>query len=335
MSRISRFVRLVLLLLVAAVVAGGAQAAKAPAPIAIDAVTIGDGVAVVTGAVDDATAQLEVNGQLVDVSDAGEFVTSVDLDSGALVLSLIEAQSESVTLRIPIEALVAHGGDGVLNDLVDAGVSVEVPIDGFTVVDGQWSPIAGHLIDDSRLASLTINGVHVLERVGPMGGFSIQLPWSQAPPSQVTVVATDRRGVSQTTTYRVARVQSVIRTRTGTSVSAAGARGLVIAGFRLDKRQLVSGGRLRLLVTVKDRRGYLVRGAALRLAASPRLHLATGPIRAGFTNRTGRAQFTYRLRPNAFCGGQRASLTIATSAKTPTASVFRKASLQLPVVADR
>ena len=202
MSQLSRFMRFGLLLLLAAVVAGGAQAAKVEAPIVIDAVTIGDGVAVVTGAVD-ATAQLEVNGQLVDVSDDGGFVTSVDLDSDALVLSLIEAQSESVTLRIPIEALVANGGDGVLNDLVDAGVSVDVPVDGFTVVDGQWAPVAGRLIDDSRLASLTINGVDALERVGPMGGFSVQLPWSQSPPSQLTVVATDHSGVSQTTTYRV------------------------------------------------------------------------------------------------------------------------------------
>ena len=71
MSQLSRFMRFGLLLLLAAVVTGGAQAAKVEAPIVIDAVTIGDGVAVVTGAVD-ATAQLEVNGKLVDVSDDGE-----------------------------------------------------------------------------------------------------------------------------------------------------------------------------------------------------------------------------------------------------------------------
>ena len=108
----------------------------------------------------------------------------------------------------------------------------------------------------------------------------------------------------------------------------------MIAGLRLDKHQLTSSGRLRVLVTVKDRRGYLVRGAALRLSASPRLQLATGSIRVGFTNRTGRAQFTYRLRPSAFAGGQRAKLTITTRAKTPTASAFRKASLMLPVATD-
>lgn len=334
MSQLSRFMRFGLLLLLAAVVAGGAQAAKVEAPIVIDAVTIGDGVAVVAGAVD-ADAQLQINGQAADVSETGEFVAAIDLDADALVLTLVDAESESVTLRIPIDVLVTSGGNGVLDALIDAGVSIEVPADGFTVVDGQWPLIEGHVLDDAGLASLTINGVGVLDRVGPTGGFSIQLPWTQSPSSQATVVATDRSGVSQTTTYSVTRLQSVIRSRKGTSVSAAGARGLVIAALKYDKRMLASSGRLRVLVTVKDRRGYLVRGTALRLSAKPRYHLANGSVRAGFTNRFGRGQFTYRLRPAAFAGPQHAVLTTVARAKTPTASAWRKASFRLPVFADQ
>lgn len=333
MSQLHHLMRLGLMLILAAVVAGGAQAAKAPAPVTISSVTIGDGVAVVAGAVD-ADARLEVNGQSTDVSDAGEFVAAIDLDADALVLALVGADSESVTLRIPIDVLIATGGDGILDALIDAGISIDVPADGFVVVDGQWPLIEGRVLDDANLASLTINGVRVLDRIGPTGDFSIQLPWTQSRPSQATVVATDQRGVSQTTTYSVARVQSVIRSRKGTSVSAAGARGLVIAGLRFDKRLLASTGRLRVLVTVKDRRGYLVRGAALRLSAKPHAYLATGSIRVGFTSRFGRAQFTYRLRPRAFAGPRHAVLTTVARAKTPMTSAWRKASLQLPVLAD-
>jgi len=333
MSQLHHLTRICLLLLVAVVVVGGAHAAKGSAPIAIDSVTIGGGVATITGVVD-VDAQLEINGQPADISAAGEFVAAIDLDADALVLTLLDAESASVTLRIPTDVLIATGGDGVLDALIDAGVSIEVPPDGFTVVDGQWPLIEGHVIDDAGLASLTVNGVDVLDRAGPAGGFSVQMPWTQSSPSQVTVVASDHRGVSQTTTYTVTRMRSVIRTRMGTSVSAAGARGLVIAGLRFDKRLLAPTGRLRVLVTVKDRRGYLVRGAALRLSARPWYHLATGSARAGFTNRFGRAQFTYRLRPSAFAGPRNAVLTVVVRAKTPTAGASRKASLLLPVLAD-
>ena len=333
MSQLHHLMRLGLTLIVAAVVVGGAHAAKAPAPVTIGSVTIGDGVAVVTGAVE-ADAQLEINGQPTHVSDAGEFVAAIDLDADALVLTLVGDGSESVTLRIPIDVLIATEGDGVLDALIDAGISIEVPADGIVVVDGQWPLMEGHVLDEASLASLTINGVDALDHVGRMGNFSVQLPWTQSPPSQATVVATDHRGVSQTTTYSVTRVKSVIRTSKGTSVSAAGARGLVVAGLRFDKRLLGSAGRLHVLVTVKDRRGYLVRGAALRVSAKPGDYLATGSVRAGFTNRFGRAKLTYRLRPSAFAGPRQAVLTTVARAKTPTVSAWRKASLQLPVLAD-
>jgi hypothetical protein len=136
--------------------------------------------------------------------------------------------------------------------------------------------------------------------------------------------------VSQTTTYRVNRVRSVVSTRAGTSVSAAGAHGLVIAGLRFD-RQHLRAGRLGVLVTVEDRRGYLVRGAALRLAAAPLRCLAAGSTRVGFTNRLGQARFTYRLRPAAFSATRPRGLTVAARAATPTATASRKASLRLPI----
>jgi hypothetical protein len=316
-------------LVVAFVVAvGGATAAPAPPALSIASVAVEDGVAILSGTVEDVQGQLVVNGRSIDVSDTGDFLATVDLDAAAVV-SLVETTGETVFIRIPIDVLLDDQAD-VLSHLIAAGVSLDVPIDGFTVVDGQWSLISGNILNDLTLASLTINGVEVLNRIGPFGDFSIQLPWTQHPPRHATVVVIDRRGVSQTTTYRVNRLRSVVRTRAGTSVSAAGARGLVIAGIRFDKQRLPAG-RLGVLVTVKDRRGYLVRDAALRLAAAPGRYLATEPTQAGFTNRLGQARFTYRLRPAAFSTGLPRALTVQARATTPSATASRKGAVRLPV----
>jgi hypothetical protein len=317
-------------LMVAFVVAvGGAQARPTPSALSIASVAVEDGVAILSGTVEDVQGQLAVNGQSIDVSDAGDFLATVDLDAAAVVFSLVETTGETVSIRIPIDVVVDDRAD-VLSHLVAAGVSLDVPIDGFTIVDGQWSPISGNVLNELTLASLTINGVEVLNRIGPFGDFALQLPWTQHPPRHATVVVTDRRGVSQTTTYRVNRIRSVVRTRAGTSVSAAGARGLVVAGLRFDAQRL-SAGRLGVLVTVKDRRGYLVRGAALRLAAAPARYLATGPTQAGFSNRLGQARFTYRLRSAALSTGMPRALTVQARAATATATASRKAAVRLPI----
>jgi hypothetical protein len=328
MSRLHQLVLLGLVVSAVAVVSGGASAARA-LPVAIDTVSIEGGVVTVTGVVD-AGARLEVNGRAVDVSGPGGFVAQIDLDADALVLSLPEEAGEAVTISIPIGVLVATEGDGALNDLAAAGVSIDVPVGGFTVVDGQGPLVEGNVLHAGELAGLTVNGIDVLDRVLPTGGFGLQLPSKRNPPSSVTVVATDRSGVSQTTRYRVSRITSVIKTKSGTSVSAAGARGLVISRLRLDKRTLAATGRLGVLVTVKDRRGYLVRGAALRLVAMPRMHIANGSIRAGFTNRVGKARFTYRVRMSSLASMRPGYLTVATRAKTPTVTVMRRVSLRLP-----
>ena len=131
----------------------------------------------------------------------------------------------------------------------------------------------------------------------------------------MTVVVVDRRGVSQTSTFRTTRISSTIRTRAGMSVSAAGARGVVIAKIGFDKRTMKWSKRLGVSVTVKDRRGHLVRGAALRLTGAPARYLTSGSIRSGFTNRLGQAKFTYRLHPSAFaaCGCKQFVLTARAS----------------------
>jgi hypothetical protein len=147
----------------------------------------------------------------------------------------------------------------------------------------------------------------------------------------VTVVATDRSGVSQTSAFRVTQVTTAIKTRAGTSVSAAGAKGVAIARVRFDKRRLVSQKRLGVVVTVKDKRGFLIRGAAVRLKGLPLRFVANGANCAGFTSRLGRATFGYRLHEKAFTGKTR-WFTIVVRASTPTASAKKKVMLKLPAL---
>ena len=151
----------------------------------------------------------------------------------------------------------------------------------------------------------------------------------------MTVVATDRRGVSQTSTFTTTSVKSTIATRAGTSVSAAGARGIVIAKVALDKRFLTTGKHVRVLVTVKDRRGYLIRGASLRLRALPAKHVANGALRAGFTNRVGKAQFAFRLEASAFTGTPWTYLTFAAVPRPRRRAPPRGSTLRLPTAVTR
>ena len=325
---------LTIVLATLAVALVGAQSARAiSAPVLIDAVSVEDGVAVVTGFVD--AELLEVNGQIVEVAENGAFSAPIDLAQNALVLEVLHSPDETVTIFVPIDVLLATGGEGVLNDLVDAGISIDRPADGFRVVDGEMPVVEGRVVDDSNLESLEVNGIDALSRVGDDRLFSIDLGSSRSSSTSretVTFAARDQRGVTQTSTFKATRVTSTIATRAGTSVSAAGARGVVISKLALDSRFLRSAKQFRVLVTVKDRRGYLIRGASLRLQATPSQHVANGALRAAFTSRVGKAQFVFRLEASAFRGGL---LRIAARATTPKSTATRKVALRLPAAVTR
>ena len=326
---------LTIVLATLAVALAGAQSARAiSAPVLIDAVSVEDGVAVVTGFVE--AELLEVNGQIVEVAENGAFSAPIDLAQNALVLEVLNSPDETVTIFVPIDVLLATGGEGVLNDLVDAGISIDRPADGFRIVDGEMPVVEGSVLDDSNLEALEANGIDVLDDLGDDRLFSIDLGSSRTSSSTsretVTFVARDRRGVTQTSTFKATSVTSTIATRAGTSVSAAGARGVVISKLALDSRFLRSAKQFRVLVTVKDRRGYLIRGASLRLQATPSMHVANGALRAAFTNRVGKARFVFRLEASAFKGGL---LTIAARASTPKSTATRKVALRLPAAVTR
>jgi hypothetical protein len=326
--RTARLCLVVALAALAVALAGSQSAHALSVPVLIDSVTVGDAVVVVTGAVD--SDLLEVNGQAIVVGDDGSFRAEVDLPANALVFRVLDSQTETVTIRIPIDVLLATGGKGVLDDLHGAGISIDVPDEGFKIVDGQMPLIEGRVSNDSNLSSLEVNGQDVLHTLGPSGLFSVA-PGSSTSTSRetVTVVATDRSGVSQKSTFTTTKVTSTIATRAGTSVSAAGARGILIAKVAFDKRLLKPAKYLRLVVTVKDLRGYRIRGASLRLRAMPSKHVRNSAIRAAFTNRIGRAAFGYRLNANAFTGQPGKVLTFVMRAATPTSSVNKSVTLRL------
>jgi hypothetical protein len=323
------------LLVMALTLVGGARADLNVAPLDLDAVTVVGDVATITGTVGDAAADLQVNGMPVDVDALGNFTALVDVEKNVVVFSLLNDLGETTAIRIPVDVLLQSNGD-VLSDLIDAGTTIDVPVGGFEIIDGNGPILSGNIVNADLLDSVTVNGINILNLLGPNGGFLVVLPWSSAPPSHnhhVTVVVVDRRGVSQTSTFRATRISSVIRTRAGASVSAAGARGIVISKIRFDKAGLRTAKRFGVTVTVKDRRGYLIRGAALRLTGAPSRYLAAGAVRAGFTNRAGQARFTYRLHPRAFasCGCKQLAVTVRAS--TPRAATKKKAALRLPAFA--
>jgi hypothetical protein len=310
--------------------AGGARGLGNPPAITLGPISVLDDAAVVSGSVGGdplAQAVLEINGQPVGVDANGDFSAVVDLDGEtALLLSLVGGEGETIAIRVPTVVLLG-GGDHVLDALNGAGISLDVPPEGFQAFDGQMPEVAGKVLNEKNLAGFTVNGQDVLHLLGPDETFSVFPSGSR----QVTVVATDRSGVSQTSAFRVKQVTTAIKTKAGTSVSAAGAKGVAIAKVRFDKRRLVSHKRLGVVVTVKDKRGFLIRGAAVRLKALPLRFVATGATRAGFTSKLGRATFGYRLHERAFTGKSH-RFAIVVRASTPTASAKKTVMLKLPTL---
>jgi hypothetical protein len=308
-----------------------ATAAQLPAPpITLGPVTVGDGIATVSGSVGGvptATANVSVNGQPLGVNANGTFSGTVNLGGqSALTVRLTDPSGQAFTLNIPL-SVAGPGGviaPNVLDALRNAGISITIPPGGFESVDGQPFTLTGSVARPGELASLTINGTRA--QPGPNGSFSQTLPGDTR---EVTVVATDRQGVSQTSTFPVQQLTSAIRTPAGTSVSALGARGLRIASVRYLTKGIKAKKRMTAVVTVKDTRGFLVRDAIVRMrAASFQSRAILGGQQVKLSNRLGRTSFLLRLRVKSFPKAKR--LFTVTTARTPSASARRQTSVRVP-----
>jgi hypothetical protein len=279
-------------------------------------ITVADGSAMLAGTVGSQAAgsTLTVNGQRLGVDASGAFAGNTDLNgAGSIALGLSDPAGGQTVFTIPL-TLAGVGGvipTGVLDSVQRAGVSLLKPLVG----DGSPLTIAGSVLDKS--------GKDILGALGSGGSFAVQLPGTT---KVVTLTATDTHGTSETIVSGVAHKES---SSAGTTVAAT-AVGIRIVKVRFYKQNALRKHVLRVVITVKDRRGLLIRGAKIsvrstkagRLSHRPKMHLS---------GRKGGATFTLRLRKAAV--GKR--LIVVTLAKTPRAKAAKKSSVNVPRSKDR
>jgi hypothetical protein len=307
-----------------------------PAPIlSLGPVSIANGTATLSGAVTGAPAaglQLDVNGQPLGVNADGTFSGTINLAGQSLltVTGRNPLTGETVSTQIPLTTnIVGPGGvipATILDALRRAGISLTVPDGGFVSVDGLPIRVEGRVLDREQLAGLTVNGTDVLEKLSSNGSFTQMVPGSTR---EVQVTATDRQGVSQTSSFGVSPMSSVIRTTAGPSVAAAGADGVRIAKVRYLTKTARPLKRFRMIVTVKDRRGRLVRNATVRVRPSNfqvRRKFVVGKQRVKRSGKLGQANFLVLVRKHAL--GRR--LFMVTVAQTPRAKAQKTTSVRLP-----
>jgi len=300
--------------------AGGARPGAAPQLLTLGPVTVLNGTAVVSGTVagPGAAGQLTVNGQPVSLDAAGNFTGVVSLDGdGALDFALGNSTGPLVDFHVPL-ALAGPGGiipGSVVDAVEQAGATLLEPVGGF--VGGQPLTVAGSVADKGQLAALAVNGTDVMRLLGADESFAVQLPGTT---KEITLTATDTHGVSETTHYQVLGSPGAI----AASIAARSAIGIKIAKIQYSTKGVTKTKRLRMIVTVKDSRGYLVRGAKItvRSRAAGRL---TRRSQSKASGKLGRGIFVLRVKPRTL--GKR--LVMVTVARTPTAKAAKTTSVRL------
>jgi hypothetical protein len=295
-----------------------------------------------------AGVRVTIDAAPVSVSANGTFsaTAKVKADASIVVKASDGSTGQQYVISIPVSAIPAGGvaADALAQVNADA-VTLMLPPDGFTIVDGVSISASVHVKAIAGIAALKLNGVNVLAKLriggsskssgsGSSSGTTPGKPGATAPPAassppchhaaaanvsgtaktvRLTVQAAN--GASQTSTIRVKRVRSVVRLGRSFSISAFGARGIRITAVRFDTSAAARTHRLTVGVTVRDRRNYLVRDAVVMLV--PTAHRATirGSV-AALTNMSGRARFSVPV-PRATLGLR---LSMLVTARTPTAS---------------
>jgi hypothetical protein len=287
-----------------------ARSSSAP-PLQLGPIIVADGTATVNGNVGGYSSgeTLTVNGQPVGLDAAGHFATTVNL-SGASSLDFGlsgAAGNQSVDFNVPLGTLVGSTGvipPGVLDDLNQAGVSLLQP-----VTDGGSLVVKGGVLDQGQLSSLTLNGKDVLSQLTTDHTFTVTIPGTT---KTITLQAIDKRGNSET-------IQAQ------DSVSASRALGVRIVKIWYLKGNVSRHHRLKMVITVKDRRGLLIRGARIIVSSKKAGRLARRPL-ATRTGAKGKATVGLRLRQAAL--GKRLSVVVV--AKTPHARARKSSSVKLP-----
>lgn len=281
-----------------------------------------NGVAIVSGSVGvtNSNATVTINGHSVDVDAVGHFAGVVDLGGqSSLTIGVVNpVTGKESTTTIPLTTdILGLGGvisPTVLDNLERAAVDLVEPVGGF-VTDGKPITVEGNVGDPDSLGSLTVNGEDALGPLDADRSFSIQVPGTL---KEIHLSASDRHGTIQT-------FSAPVSTRAGNTVAARAAVGLRIAKVRYIVKNINRTKRLRMVVTIKDSRGRLVRGATVRVRSARAMRLVGTP-RVKKTNKVGQAAFLLRAHNLAF--GKR--LVMVTVAQTPKAKAKRSTSVQLP-----
>ena len=320
-------------LLAAAIAALTVLAVTPPAPaevlspaVVLGPTTVVNGIATVSGTLgaESSAAELTVNGQRLAVDVVGHFAGAVNLNGQSVLTFAIKnpetGMESSTTIPLTTNVVGPGGliGPGVLEALEQAAVALFEPVGGFNVTDGLPIRVEGNVGDPSSLSSLKVNGQEVIGSLDSDRGFSVALPGTT---KLITLTATDKQGVYQTLS---------VQTGTARTVAAAGAVGVRIAKIRYITKNVRRTKRLRIVVTVKDQRGLLIRNAVVSVRSKYARRIAGKP-RAKKTNKVGQAAFLIRARNRAF--GKR--LVMVTLAKTPSAKASKATSVRIPALKKR
>jgi hypothetical protein len=297
--------------LVLALVYVSAAATASTPLLQLGPITVANDTATVAGtlASGSSTGTLTVNGQPVGVGAAGAFSATVPLNGAStLALALREGgTAQQTTFQVPLTGSLIPAG--VLDSLEQAGISLLAPTG---IGNGDPLTVSGGVLDHGNLSSLTLNGKDLLGTLGS-GTFTVQVPGTT---KVITLSATDKNGTSQ-----------IIQTPVSVpaAVAAKDAVGVRFARIAFSTKNVRKTHRVRMIVTVRDLRGSLVKGASVSVRSLKRGRLLRTP-KSGLTGPKGSTTIVLPLRAVAF--GSR--LTVNTVAKTPSAKVSRKGGVRIP-----
>ena len=315
----------------ALLVVGRASAAFGPPSISLSVAPADGGRLEVSGSATAIPQGLAINGVPVPRDASGGFQTVVDAEPNGMRVSFAGPADESIVVHVPQDLVADEASTAqALDVLAGAGTTVVVPPGGFAVLDGTMPAVTVRAADPGRLASLTVNGREILALVRRDGSATVVPPRNSE--ETIVVTATESRGVSQTSTFATRRLSSTIKTLAGISVSAEGAMGVKLVALRLDRRRLRTERFVRLALRVEDRRGYLVRGARVRLQGLPRRSLAGAAVRWEVTDLLGRAELGLTLRHGAFRTAASRRVAFVVRVTTPRATAIRRVPLVLPAL---
>jgi hypothetical protein len=280
----------------------------------LGSITVANGTATATGSVgsEASGSTLTLNGQPMFVNAAGAFAGTADLNGSDTVdLGLSQASNGVDThFKVPILGQTVIP-ESALDPLMQAGLSVVQPV----AKPGQPVTVTGSVADGTQLIGLNVNGVDALGLAQQGGSFTLPLPGDTG---QVQVTASGVNGTLETINAPVFKPFSTA------TVSARDAIGIRIVKIRYVRKGVLRTHRIRMIVTVRDARGRLIRGATIRVTAKG--HKLANRPRGARSGARGNATIALRIRLSAY--GKR--LVTVTLARTPRAKARKTTSVRVP-----